>query len=178
MVWASSPFLFSSPILALGLAMMGFTFLSSFLDKRTYTIVHRCNLLPLKLRNWIILPKSSCFKCGLWENGGNALTPLFLLVSKMSENKIPLKWKIRDIFFSDICWSEVQWACYGVFVNTPQYTWIQPLNQFVYICTYVLSTKPLKAGYRGGDTPPKNILIWAESQMVLFSSTSKDSGSK
>ena len=71
-----------SPILPLGLAMMGFALLSSNLYKSTYTIVHRCNLLPLMLRNYIISPKSSCFKCGLWENGGNAPAPSFLLVSK------------------------------------------------------------------------------------------------
>jgi hypothetical protein len=75
-------FLALSPILALGLAMMGFAFLSSFLDKSTYTIVHRCNFLPLMLRNCIILPKSSCFKCGLWGKGGNAPTPSSLLVPK------------------------------------------------------------------------------------------------
>ena len=41
---------------------------SSYFDKSTITIVHRCNLLPLMLRNCIISPKSFCFKCGLWEN--------------------------------------------------------------------------------------------------------------
>ena len=75
----------------LGLAILGFTFLSSFMDKRTYIIVHRCTLLTLMLRNCIISPKSSCFKCGLWENGGNSLAPSSLLVSKNVRKKDPLK---------------------------------------------------------------------------------------
>ena len=111
-------FLASSLILALGLAMMGFAFLSSFLDTSTYTIVHRCNLLPLMLKNYIISPKSSCFTCGLWENGGMPQLPHFCLYQKMSEFKIPLKLKIRGTFFSNIFLSEVNCARYGVFVDT------------------------------------------------------------
>ena len=64
----------------------------------------------------------------------------------MSENKIPLKLKIRGTFFSDILCSEVNWASYSVFVNThgaltllgtvlQLYIYIQPLYQFVYTCT-------------------------------------------
>jgi hypothetical protein len=76
-------FLASSPILAFGLAMMGLPFFLASWTKNTYTIVHRCNLLPLMLRNCIISPKSSCFKCWLWENGGNAPASSSLLVPIM-----------------------------------------------------------------------------------------------
>ena len=43
--------LISSPFLALGLAMMDFLFLSCYFGKRTKTIVHCKNLLPLLLMN-------------------------------------------------------------------------------------------------------------------------------
>ena len=71
-----------SPIMALGLAMMGSAFISIFLDKSTYTTVLRCNLLPLMLKNCIISPKSTCSKSRLWENCRNALACSSLLVSK------------------------------------------------------------------------------------------------
>jgi hypothetical protein len=111
MVWLHLLCLALSPIVALGLAMMGFTFLSSFLDKRTYNIVHRCN-------------------------GGNALAPSSLLISKKSENKIPL----------------VQYVHLSALHSTA--TWRHPGLSFVNE-TYQGFTKHQtpKAGYRVGGTP-------------------------
>ena len=46
MVWASSPFFGFVSNSGFRVGNDGFAFLSSFLEKRTYTIVRRCNLLP------------------------------------------------------------------------------------------------------------------------------------
>ena len=69
----------------------------------TYTSVKRCNLLPLLLRDFSILQTSYCWKWGPWENNGNALAHVFLLVSKQS---VPCKFKNMGTFFYDICWSK------------------------------------------------------------------------
>ena len=66
---------------------------------------HRCNLLPLMLRNWSILLMSCRFACGLWENNGSGLACLFFM-------------KNKGTFLSDISWSEPTWVSYSVFVET------------------------------------------------------------
>ena len=58
---------FWSDVMVLGLAMMSFIFLSSYLDihLHTYTIVDWCNLLPLMLMNYILLLKFNLWKMEL-----------------------------------------------------------------------------------------------------------------
>ena len=80
-----------SSILALGISNNGLAFLSIYLFKSTYTILHICKLLPLMLRNFSIAPKSSYFKCGPCESGGNVLACSSFLVSKNVRRRGPLK---------------------------------------------------------------------------------------
>ena len=82
-----------SPILPLGLAMMGFALLSSNLYKSTYTIVHRWNFLPQIIRNCSNLNKSSCFEWGPCESAGNVLVRSPYLVLKNVRKRGPLKIK-------------------------------------------------------------------------------------
>ena len=77
-----------------------------------------------KLIIYMILPRhacppmSSCFARGLSENNRNVLAPSVLLVSKMLENRVPLKLKNNVTSFSEIFWSELNWVTYSGFVET------------------------------------------------------------
>jgi hypothetical protein len=62
----------SSRILALGLAMMGLAFLSSYMYKSTYTIVHGYNLHPPKLRNVAYCQIPLALNEGCGKKDGNA----------------------------------------------------------------------------------------------------------